>query len=40
MTNQVWLFTAMMVFVVVAVPFKIRQRRNRMAVRMAGKPSA
>lgn len=40
MTNQVWLFIAMMLFVVVAVPLKIRQRRNRMADQTAAKPLA
>lgn len=40
LTNQLWLFVAMMLFVVVAVPLKIRQRRNRIANRMAANPSA
>jgi hypothetical protein len=40
LTGQLWLFVAMMLFVVVAVPLKIRQRRNRIANRMAADPSA
>ena len=35
LTGEVWLFAAMMVLVVVAVPLKIRQRRNRIANRAA-----
>ena len=32
-TNLVWVFVALMLFVVVAVPIKVRQRRARMAHR-------
>lgn len=31
MTDQVWIFVGLMVFVMVAVPWKIRQRRARIA---------
>ena len=37
MTDQVWIFVGMMVFVMVAVPWKIRQRRARLANRITGK---
>lgn len=40
LTNQLWLFVAMMLFVVVAVPLKIRQRRTRIANRMTANRSA
>ena len=40
MTDQIWIFVALMLFVVVAVPLKIRQRRARMAGRTAAKPIA
>jgi len=40
LTNLVWIYSAMMLFVVVAVPMKIRQRRNRIARRAAVKPQA
>ncbi|MDB5577565.1 MAG: hypothetical protein JWR80_2741 [Bradyrhizobium sp.] len=35
MTNLVWVFQAMMLFVVIAVPLKIRQRRSRIAKQMS-----
>lgn len=38
MTDQIWIFVALMLFVVVAVPLKIRQRRARIADRTAAKP--
>lgn len=31
MTDQIWIFVGLMVFVMVAVPWKIRQRRARIA---------
>jgi len=40
MTGQVWVFIALMLFVVVAVPIKVRQRRARMADRNSAKPVA
>lgn len=40
MTDQVWMFIALMLFVVVAVPLKIRQRRTRIANRPSAKPLA
>ncbi|OYY91575.1 MAG: hypothetical protein B7Y45_02510 [Sphingomonas sp. 28-66-16] len=40
LTEQVWIFVAMMVFVVVAVPLKIWQRRMRIAHRTSAKPLA
>ncbi len=40
LTNLVWIFCAMMLFVVIAVPLKIRQRRNRIARRMSANPLA
>lgn len=40
MTNQVWIFGALMVFVIVAVPIKVRQRRARIANRTSAKPLA
>lgn len=33
--DQVWIMAALMVFVVVAVPLKIRQRRSRIAARQS-----
>lgn len=38
MESVVWIFLALMVFVVIAVPLKIRQRRNRIAMRKSAKP--
>jgi len=40
MTDQIWIFVALMLFVVVAVPLKIRQRRARIADRTSAKPIA
>lgn len=40
MTDQVWIFIALMLFVVVAVPLKIQQRRARIANRTSAKPLA
>ena len=40
MTDQVWIFIALMLFVVVAVPLKIRQRRARIANRTSARPLA
>ena len=40
MTDQIWIFIALMLFVVVAVPLKIRQRRTRIANRPSAKPLA
>ncbi len=37
-TNLIWVGLAMMLFVVIAVPLKIRQRRNRIAARMSAEP--
>lgn len=37
MTDQVWTFVAMMVFVVIAVPLKVKQRRARIADRTSAK---
>ena len=36
--NLVWVGMAMMLFVVIAVPLKICQRRNRIAGQMSAKP--
>lgn len=30
MTDQVWIFVGLMAFIMVAVPLKVRQRKNRM----------
>ena len=38
LTGQIWLFAATMLFVIVAVPLKIRQRRTRIANRAIAKP--
>ena len=38
--DQLWLFVALMLFVVVAVPLKIRQRRHRIVNRTAARPLA
>ena len=40
MISQVWLFLGLMLFVIVAVPFKVRQRRTRIADEASGKKSA
>jgi hypothetical protein len=40
LTDLVWIYLALMLFVVIAVPLKIRQRRNRIARRMAADPRA
>ena len=40
MTDQVWIFIALMLFVVIAVPLKIRQRRARLANRTSVIPLA
>lgn len=37
-TDLMWVFVALMVFVVVAVPMKVRHRRARMALRTFAKP--
>lgn len=37
-TSLVWVFSALMVFVVIAVPMKVRQRRARMAHRTSATP--
>ncbi len=37
-TNLVWIFLAIMLFVIIAVPLKVRQRRNRIAKRTLAKP--
>lgn len=39
-TGLVWFYCAAGLFVIVAVPLKIRQRRNRIASRMAAQPPA
>lgn len=39
-TSLAWLFFAVGLFVIVAVPLKIRQRRNRIAKRMSVTPPA
>ena len=36
-TNLIWVGLAMMMFVVIAVPLKIRQRRNRITEQMSTK---
>lgn len=38
MTDEVWIFVGLMAFVMVVVPWKIRQRRARIADRAAAKP--
>ena len=40
MTDQIWIFATLMVFVLVAVPWKIRQRRARIVDRTAAKTVA
>lgn len=40
LTDQVWIFIGLMVFVVIAVPWKIRQRRVRIADRTIAKSSS
>jgi hypothetical protein len=40
MTDQIWIFVGLMVFVMVAVPLKIRQRRARIADRATVKSSS
>lgn len=40
LTTELWVFLAMMVFVIVAVPLKIRQRRARIASRTSSTPLA
>jgi hypothetical protein len=40
MTDQIWIFATLMVFVLVAVPWKIRQRRARIVDRTTGKTVA
>ena len=40
MTDQVWIFVGLMVFVMAAVPWKIRQRRARIADRGIAKLSS
>ena len=37
-TDQVWLFIGMLLFVVVAVPLKVRQRRARLAGQASSTP--
>ena len=40
MTDMIWIFAALMLFVVVMVPVKVRQRRARIAEQTAAKPLA
>ncbi len=40
MADRVWLFVAVMLFVVVAVPLKIRHRRRRLANLVVARPVA
>lgn len=37
MTDQIWIFVALMFFVIIAVPLKIRQRQARIADRASAK---
>lgn len=37
-TDQIWIFAALMLFVLVAVPLKVRQRRGRIARRQIADP--
>jgi hypothetical protein len=39
-TDHMWALMAMMLFVVIAVPIKVRQRRNRIAGRVSANPLA
>lgn len=38
MADQIWIFVALMMFVIVAMPWKIRQRQARIADRAAAQP--
>jgi hypothetical protein len=40
LSGEIWLYAALALFVVVAVPLKVRQRQIRMAKRTSAKPLA